>query len=272
MKVLRPQPDTSSCRVGTRKKLLPDVPVVVLIGGEGRRFGSRKELMPLEGVPLLVHIIDQAACLGKEILLVGRPSGNGSSAEDLLLPGNCKIHWLEDGYPEKTPISGILTAIEYLSAFLGTTMHSDAGNPVLPNSVDSAWFYLLSCDILFNPPDYPRLLLEALLSDSESHQKSGNSRALKNSDGFCGAVFTREGMPQPFPGLYSTDTLSVWKAAYAAGNFRLQSILQSMELKMISEESMVHMRSVQELHNINTPQHLASLSAALRERLRNRKP
>jgi molybdenum cofactor cytidylyltransferase len=58
----------------------PQIGGVILAAGEARRFGSQKLLAPLNGRPLLQHVIDaaNASCLEDIVLVVG------ADAEDLL--------------------------------------------------------------------------------------------------------------------------------------------------------------------------------------------
>ena len=102
--------------------------VAVLAGGQSRRMGRDKALLPLGDQPLIERVLDTARPLAYPGLIVGDPAAYGH------------LGWpvLPDCRPGRGPLGGLYTA-------LGTT-----AAPVL----------LLACDLPFLTPAFLRYLVD----------------------------------------------------------------------------------------------------------------
>ena len=101
--------------------------IAVLAGGQSRRMGRDKALLPLGGQTLIERVIAAARPLGYPCLIIGDPS----SYTHLGLP----VH--PDRRPGLGPLGGLYTALSATAA------------PVL----------LLACDLPFLTPDFLRYLV-----------------------------------------------------------------------------------------------------------------
>lgn len=79
--------------------------LMVLAGGESRRMGSPKHLLPLSEGTMLDQILDRLGRMFGEVLLVGRGD----------LPTRDGVVFVEDVRPERCPLVGILSGLEAAS-------------------------------------------------------------------------------------------------------------------------------------------------------------
>ena len=101
--------------------------VAVLAGGQSRRMGRDKALLPLGGQTLIERVLAAAHPLGYPCLIVGDPSSYA----------NLKLPVFPDRRPKLGPLGGLYTALSTTAA------------PVL----------LLACDLPFLTPDFLRHLV-----------------------------------------------------------------------------------------------------------------
>lgn len=101
--------------------------VAVLAGGQSRRMGRDKALLPLGGQPLIERVIAAASPLGCPYLIIGDPSSYS----------HLKLPVLPDHRPGLGPLGGLYTALSTTAA------------PVL----------LLACDLPFLTPNFLRHLV-----------------------------------------------------------------------------------------------------------------
>ncbi len=78
------------------------VTLAVLAGGESRRMGRNKALLPLQGRPLILHIIERLYSLADEVLIVARKP---TPYESLGYPV------VVDRYPGAGPLAGLHAAL-----------------------------------------------------------------------------------------------------------------------------------------------------------------
>jgi molybdenum cofactor guanylyltransferase len=104
--------------------------LAILAGGNSQRFGEDKALAPLQGRPLLAHILERAAGLAAETFIVtNRPAAYASFGQRLV----------SDLVPGYGVLGGLYTALHY------------AAQP---------WLFALACDM----PLVNRALLEYMLT------------------------------------------------------------------------------------------------------------
>ena len=101
--------------------------VAVLAGGQSRRMGRDKALLPLGGQTLIERVLTAAHPLGYPRLIVGDPTAYT----------HLKLPVLPDRRPKLGPLGGLYTALSTTAA------------PVL----------LLACDLPFLTPDFLRYLV-----------------------------------------------------------------------------------------------------------------
>ncbi|MDR0931562.1 MAG: 2-C-methyl-D-erythritol 4-phosphate cytidylyltransferase [Victivallales bacterium] len=95
--------------------MIPDLSIVIVAGGSGRRFGGDKLLFELDGLPVFLHSVKRflpLAVPGK--LTVVYPKGRGeefTKCAEHFLPGE-KIVWVEGGAIRTDSVRNGLEAIE----------------------------------------------------------------------------------------------------------------------------------------------------------------
>lgn len=88
---------------GGRWALRRDATAIVMAGGESRRMGQDKALLKIDGVPLIMRIVDGLRPHFKEILI----SANDSQRYSFL-----KLPVIPDREPRRGPLMGIASALE----------------------------------------------------------------------------------------------------------------------------------------------------------------
>ena len=67
------------------------VAVVILAAGASRRLGRPKQLLDLEGMPLLQHVVDAAGAAGVDAIVVVLGHMADTIAAAITLPGNARV-------------------------------------------------------------------------------------------------------------------------------------------------------------------------------------
>jgi len=80
------------------------ITIAIMAGGESRRMGRDKALLPAEGGILLEYVARTAAATGLPVIVVGRTPPEGWSLSAIKFYG--------DHYPGLGPLGGIATALE----------------------------------------------------------------------------------------------------------------------------------------------------------------
>ena len=105
------------------------VAVAILAGGQSRRMGRNKALLPLGDRPLIAHIVSVAQSLAEEVLVVTRTPDSYAFLD---------VPLVTDRYPDVGPLAGVHAAL------------AAASRP---------WVIVLACDMPFVTPDVLRFLL-----------------------------------------------------------------------------------------------------------------
>jgi molybdenum cofactor guanylyltransferase len=97
----------------------------VLCGGRSRRMGRDKALLVVDGVPMVRRVVDAARTAGaSSVLCVGSPLTPGGRA---LVADAAGVPAVEDRWPGKGPLGGIVTALGALGAPDETDVEDGAG-------------------------------------------------------------------------------------------------------------------------------------------------
>jgi len=103
---------------------------IILAGGKSSRFGTDKALFPIQGIPLIQHVISTVESITKDIIIITNTPGNFGFVE---------YPCYKDIFPNVGPLGGIYTGLMH------TTRQS---NLVLP------------CDMPFISPMCLKYLIE----------------------------------------------------------------------------------------------------------------
>ncbi|HZW25829.1 MAG TPA: molybdenum cofactor guanylyltransferase [Gallionella sp.] len=114
--------------------MIADCTAVILAGGDSRRMGRDKAMLPLHGKPLLQHVTDSVAQVFPQVIVsVRRPRAG------LDLPQVCDV------LPDGGPLAGLAAALE---------------------STDTPWLFAVGCDMPFVSP----AVIAALARRRAGHQ------------------------------------------------------------------------------------------------------
>jgi molybdopterin-guanine dinucleotide biosynthesis protein A len=109
---------------------MSDVSIAVLAGGKSRRMGQNKSFVPLNGRPMIEHILDQLAALELPIFIVTNEPDSYVRYGLPLVP---------DLVPDRGALGGLYTALQWSS---------------------TPWVLCAACDMPFLRPTLLRLLLQ----------------------------------------------------------------------------------------------------------------
>ena len=112
---------------------------IILAGGQSRRFGSDKALVPIGGVPLIERVMDAAEAACPCVFII-------ANEPEKYVRYKSRAEILRDEIPDQGPLGGLYT---------GLLASPDIDNILLP------------CDAPFISPDLIRLVLDNL-SDSDA--------------------------------------------------------------------------------------------------------
>lgn len=167
-------------------------PAVILAGGQGRRMGRIKAQVKLGSKELVLHAVDLVRETCAPIIVSVRHH------DDLvfkLVHNIPDVTAVCDRYPVPTPMTGIVSSMEYLRS-----------------SGSGGWILLTSCDVLF----HPWRIINMLAQKAEL------------IPGASAAVYRMNDRFMPYPGLFHMDTLGAWKDALQNNRFRVQEFLSSL--------------------------------------------
>jgi molybdopterin-guanine dinucleotide biosynthesis protein A len=114
--------------------MISDCTAVILAGGESRRMGQDKAMLPLGDRTLLQHVTDAVAQVFPQVIVSVRQPRAG-----LALPQVC------DASPDGGPLAGLAAALE---------------------SIETPWLFAVGCDMPFVSPG----VIEALALQRLGHQ------------------------------------------------------------------------------------------------------
>ena len=163
---------------------------VVLCGGMGRRMGSDKGLLVMDGRTFIEIITDRLLEYFSEVAVVFRDSSQACNYRDLL---DSSIRVLTDEVPGVGPLGGIFTALGRISGSAA----------------------------LFLPCDSPLVTLEFLLNMKDAFWVMGDR---------CDAIVPcRDGLPEPLHSIYSVKIRDHIKGLLAKNERRVRVLLDSIE-------------------------------------------
>lgn len=92
-----------------------NIGVIILAGGKSSRMGQDKGLMPLNGKPMVQHVIDAAKTISPDIILIS----NNAQYRQFGLPV------FQDEWTEKGPLAGIYTGLRNTSNGVNLVLSCD---------------------------------------------------------------------------------------------------------------------------------------------------
>ncbi len=114
--------------------MISDCTAVILAGGDSRRMGQDKAMLPLGGKTLLQHVSDSVVPMFSQVIVSVREPRAG-----LDLPQVC------DALPDGGPLAGLVAALE---------------------RIETPWLFAVGCDMPFVSPQ----VIEALALQRAGHQ------------------------------------------------------------------------------------------------------
>ncbi len=95
---------------------MDDFPVYILAGGQSRRMGQPKALLPFPDVPLLLVLVDRLCVAFRRVYVVCSPAGFSAASDvvQVMLSDYCfNSHMLVDPIPDGGPLGGVACAVEH---------------------------------------------------------------------------------------------------------------------------------------------------------------
>ena len=198
--------------------VLSDLTLIINAGGQSRRMGQSKALLPVPpyGAPLIAHIARRLQLLApaRWVVVTNDPDLPRQAA----LPAQTRF--VGDAYPDTGTLGGIATGLQWTSA----------------------WAVVVACDLpLVNP------VLFAHLCALAAAQEDGHDR-------WDAIVPVVDGYAEPLHALYHRRCLDAIERCLAEGQRRVISFLPDVRTRYVHE---VELRAVDpDLHsfvNANTP-------------------
>lgn len=205
------------------------ITLVVLAGGGGTRLGGvHKPLLPLEGRPLLAHVLERLAPStdAPPIVVTRTPHLYMEALKALPAPLPYGARVVTDRLSDGGPLAGLEAAL--------------AG-------CETEWVLLVGGDMPRVHPEAVRLL----------------GRACREPPEIFWACFVREGRREPLPGLYRRGAMEVLPALLAEGA-GLQALMRATAGVEVDVEALrTHDAALESLRGINTPEDAARLGIVL---------
>ena len=115
------------------------VPVYILAGGKSSRFGSDKARVPVEGEPLIVHVVREVTPISSSMTVVAEVADKYA---------DLGLRTIQDVAPGLGPMGGLQTALDDLEC--------------------EEWLLLLSCDLIGIRLEWIELLIQNRNSNFEA--------------------------------------------------------------------------------------------------------
>lgn len=191
---------------------------IILCGGESRRMGRAKALLPWQGKPLLEHMVAILAPIARPVIVVAAP------AQELPpLPGDVTI--VRDAIAGEGPLRGL-----------------EAGLSALVGRAEIA--FVCGCDM---PELSPTVVTEL--------RKRGQSDLLNRTDPLSATVIDDGGHWQPLHAFYRVDLLAALRAALADGERSPQRWLRTLNPLVVPAETLRAVDpELRSWRNVNTPE------------------
>lgn len=190
--------------------------LLILAGGQSRRMKVDKADLPWDEGTLLTRWLDEAGSLPfKEIIISSNKVRHLPEKQDIGMP----IRQMEDTYPNKGPLGGIVTALE-----------KGLCDAYLVVAVDMPFF---SCKAAYR---WWLVYTHTQLSKDEG-------KRVNRCNGECG-LLGKEGIywsytgqvPQPMGGIYTKKALPMLKEALCKGEYRLRDLPHQRLNSFLPEE------------------------------------
>lgn len=196
----------------------------VLIGGESRRMGMCKALAIFEGRPLVEHVIDVAAQVADEVVLLGNT--------DLPTPNLQGFTRLPDASMGYGPLRGLRSLLEYTGG---------------------RWGLLLACDMPKLTPEILKRLLAARTEEADVVAfRAADHPATPGLSGRCPRFAYHACCA-----VYHPRVLPLVVEEVSTGSCRIQNVLQRARCVRLIPTPDEEVR----LTNVNTPADLEGLIA-----------
>lgn len=199
----------------------PKISVVIQAGGESRRMGQSKALVPFQGRPLIQRIVERLAPVADELIITTNESD--------------KLEFLHSYYPE-------------LNLRLVTDLHKERGAlPGLHTALSAAsnpLVAVVACDMIFASP---RLVVAEAIAIKES---KSDIVVPVNKHGF-----------EPFHALYRKETcLPAIEELVSSGHKRAQAFFDAMKVRNFTQTEVLRAEPRGGCFiNANTPEELAAI-------------
>lgn len=205
---------------------MPTLAAIVLAGGQSKRMGRDKALIPIDGIPLLQRVCEVALhCTPIVYVITFQPETYRA-----IVPQTCCLLQEQTLIGETEPHGPLVGFAQALEA-----IHRDG--------MQTEWVLLLACDL-------PRLSGETLHHWVKELETAGNAIALLPQ--------AKKGW-EPLCGFYRVSCLARLKTAIARGDRSFQHWLaqESVQELPVENEPM--------LFNCNTPEDLENMSGRMDE-------
>ncbi len=202
----------------------PSLAAIILCGGESRRMGRAKALLPWRGATLLDHVVATLTPIAAPVVVVAAP-------EQALPPLPAEVLVVRDSVAGEGPLRGLEAGLSALADH-ATDQRTELA-------------FVCACDM---PELSPKLIthLAALLTK-------------RGPDPFSSLVIDHAGHWQPLHALYRVDLLPTLRAALAVGERSLQRWLRTLNPLVVEAESLrVIDPDLRSLRNMNTPEEFYS--------------
>ena len=198
---------------------------VVLCGGNSRRMGHSKALLPFGNETMLQRVIRIMSQVTSPVIAVKADSQHLPELPDHLLI-------TQDRKPEQGPLEGIRMGLRALE------QHDD-------NTLPNAAAYVTSCDVPLLQPEFVQAVASRL----------GNAEA---------AVVVEDGFRHPLAAVYRTSVIPVIDRLLDAGQQRPLFLFEQVETVLIpAQDLLLADPKLSSLLNLNQPKdYLAALKQA----------
>jgi molybdopterin-guanine dinucleotide biosynthesis protein A len=100
---------------------------IVLAGGRSSRFGRDKLAEPIDGRPMLDHVIERVRAVAGDIVVVGRPAASAAVPDDVIR--------IDDDRPFEGPLAGLGAGLHALDPGLERVLVVGGDMPALVTAV-----------------------------------------------------------------------------------------------------------------------------------------
>ena len=204
--------------------LRPRIAVVIQAGGESKRMGQSKALVPFDGRPLMCRMIERLAPVADELIITTNEAD--------------RLEFLKDEYPE-LDIRLVPDLHEYRGALPG--LHTALSAAQLP------FVAIVACDMLFASP-------RLVVAEAIAMRDSGADVVVPvNKHGF-----------EPFHAMYRREgCLDTIEEQLAKGNKRAQAFFDSVKVREFTQAEVLTAEPLGGCFiNANTPEELRALEQA----------